>query len=64
VKGYEYIVKSGDTIAAIVAAYQQSGVKVTVNQVLKANPAEPQPPESGPESLRPGSGGAISARRL
>lgn len=37
-KGYEYQVKSGDTVAAIVSAYQQSGVKVTLNQVLKANP--------------------------
>lgn len=37
-KGYEYEVKAGDTIGAIVAAYQQSGVKVTVQQVLKANP--------------------------
>ncbi len=37
-KGYEYEIKPGDTIAAIVAAYQQSGVKVTVQQVLKANP--------------------------
>jgi hypothetical protein len=37
-KGYEYEIKSGDTIGAIVAAYQQSGVKVTVQQVLKANP--------------------------
>jgi len=37
-RGYEYVVKSGDTISAIVAAYQQSGVKVTVDQVLKANP--------------------------
>ncbi len=37
-KGYEYEVKSGDTIHAIVAAYQANGVKVSVNQVLKANP--------------------------
>lgn len=37
-KGYEYEVKQGDTIGAIVSAYQQSGVKVTVQQVLKANP--------------------------
>lgn len=37
-KGYEYQVKSGDTVAAIVTAYQQSGVKVTLSQVLKANP--------------------------
>jgi LysM repeat protein/outer membrane murein-binding lipoprotein Lpp len=37
-KGYEHVVKERETIAAIVAAYQQNGVKVTVSQVLKANP--------------------------
>jgi len=37
-KGYEYVVKSGDTLAAILAAYQQSGVKVSQSQVIKANP--------------------------
>lgn len=37
-KGYEYVVKSGDTLAAIIAAYQQSGVKATQAQVMKANP--------------------------
>lgn len=37
-KGYEHVVKERETISAIVAAYQQSGVKVTVAQVLKANP--------------------------
>jgi len=37
-KGYEYVVKEGDTISDIVAAYQQNGVKVTVDAVLKANP--------------------------
>jgi LysM repeat protein len=37
-KGYEYVVKSGDTLVAIIAAYQQSGVKVTQAQVQKANP--------------------------
>ena len=36
--GYEYIVKQGDTPGAIVAAYRQSGVKVTMEQFLKANP--------------------------
>ncbi len=29
--------KSGDTLAAILAAYQQSGVKVSQSQVIKAN---------------------------
>ena len=38
VKGYEYVVKSGDTLAAILAAYQQSGVRATQAQVVKANP--------------------------
>ena len=38
-KGYTYVVKSGDTISAIALAYAQSGVKVTVDDILKANPA-------------------------
>ncbi len=46
-KVYEYEVKPGDTIAAIVAAYQQNGIKVTLDQVLKANP------NLKPKSLRP-----------
>lgn len=37
-KGYEYVVKSGDTLAAIAKAYSEQGVKVTVSQILKANP--------------------------
>jgi len=37
-KGYTYKVKPGDTLSAIVQAYNQSGVKVTVDDVLKANP--------------------------
>lgn len=38
VKGYTYKIKPGDTLSAIVQAYNQSGVKVTVDDVLKANP--------------------------
>lgn len=45
---YEYVIKQDDTISAIVVAYQQSGVKVTVSQVLKANPGV------NPNRLRPG----------
>jgi len=37
-KGREHIVKSGETLAAILAAYQQDGVRVTQAQVVKANP--------------------------
>jgi LysM repeat protein len=37
-KGYEYTVKSGDTLAAIAKAYREQGVKVTTSQILKANP--------------------------
>ena len=37
-KGYEYEVKADDTVAAIVSAYRANGVKVTVAEVLKANP--------------------------
>jgi len=36
--GYEYVIKSGDTLSAIVAEYNKQGVKVTTDQVLKANP--------------------------
>ena len=37
-KGFEYEVRPGDTLAAIVQAYRKAGVKVTVDQVMKANP--------------------------
>jgi LysM repeat protein len=37
-RGYEYTVNEGDTLSAIVDAYRAKGVKVTVDQVLKANP--------------------------
>jgi LysM repeat protein len=38
-KGYPYEIKSGDTLSAIVAAYREQGIKVTVDQILKANPS-------------------------
>ena len=37
-KGYEYLVQSGDTLSAIAAAYKEQGVKVTPDDILKANP--------------------------
>src|ERR1051326_4062191 len=37
-KGFEYIIQSGDTLSTIVAAYKEKNVKVTIDQILKANP--------------------------
>lgn len=37
-KGYEYTIEPGDTLSTVVAAYREKGVKVTVDDVLKANP--------------------------
>ena len=36
-KGYEYVVQPGDSLSLIAAAYKEKGVKVTVDQILKAN---------------------------
>ena len=37
-KGYDYNVRSGDTLSAIAKAYRDQGIKVTTDQILKANP--------------------------
>jgi LysM repeat protein len=37
-KGYEYVIQSGDTLSVIVAAYREKNVKVSIDQILKANP--------------------------
>jgi LysM repeat protein len=34
----EYVVQSGDTLSVIAQAYKEKNVKVTVDQILKANP--------------------------
>lgn len=36
--GYEYVVKPGDTLYAIIQAYREAGINVTLSDVLKANP--------------------------
>ena len=36
--GYWQVVGSGDTVSAIAKAYREKGIKVTVDQILKANP--------------------------
>lgn len=37
-RGYEYTIHRGDTIMAIAKAYRDQGIKVTWDQILKANP--------------------------
>jgi phage-related tail protein len=37
-KGFEYTIKSGDTILAIVQAYKEQNIKITEKQILAANP--------------------------
>jgi LysM repeat protein len=37
-KGFEYVVQSGDTLDAIALAYREKNIKITVAQILKANP--------------------------
>jgi LysM repeat protein len=37
-KGFEYTVQKGDTLSTIVQAYREKNIKVTTDQILKANP--------------------------
>ncbi|MGD0614849.1 MAG: LysM peptidoglycan-binding domain-containing protein [Verrucomicrobiota bacterium] len=37
-KGYEYVIQSGDTLSIIVKAYAEKNIKVTVDQIVAANP--------------------------
>jgi LysM repeat protein len=37
-KGFEYQVKKGDNLSNIVQAYRDNNIKVTMDQILKANP--------------------------
>ena len=37
-KGFEYEVKSGQTLSAIIQAYRDQNIKITLKQVLDANP--------------------------
>ena len=47
-KGYEYVVKQGDTLGLILKAYREKGVKVSLAQIKAANP------KMNPEVLIPG----------
>ena len=37
-KGFEYTIKQVDTLSVIVAAYHEKNIKVSMDQILKANP--------------------------
>jgi len=37
-KGFEYTIQSGDTLSVIVQAYKEKNIKVSTDQILKANP--------------------------
>jgi LysM repeat protein len=47
-KGFEYVIESGDTLSTIAQAYGKKGIKITSDQILKANPG------LKPNSLRVG----------
>jgi len=47
-KGYEYLVKQGDTLGLILKAYREKGVKVSLSQIKAANP------KMNPDVLIPG----------
>ena len=37
-KGFEYVIQSGDTLSLVAAAYREQNIRVTADQILKANP--------------------------
>ena len=37
-KGFEHVIERGQTLSAIVEAFRSKGIKVTLKQVLDANP--------------------------
>jgi len=37
-KGFEHVIASGDTLSTIAQAFREKGIKITVDQILKANP--------------------------
>jgi LysM repeat protein len=37
-KGYEYVVQKNDTLSVIVQSYREKNIKITTDQILKANP--------------------------
>lgn len=55
--GYSYEIQKGNTISAIARAYREKGVKVTTEDILKANPGlDPKNLKVGQKILIPASG--------
>ncbi len=53
--GFEYTVQKGDTLSVIVQACREKGVKVTTDQILKANPGmKPERLKVGQKIFIPG----------
>jgi LysM repeat protein len=60
--GYEYKVAAGDTLSIIAKAYREQGIKVTAEQILKANPGlNPNSLKVGQKIFIPGAGSIIEA---
>jgi LysM repeat protein len=56
-KGYEYVVQQGDTLGAIVKAYRDKSIKVTIQQIMNANPGlKPEAMKTGQKIFIPASG--------
>lgn len=54
---FEYTVKSGDTLGEIVKAYREKNIKVTLSQVLAANPGlKPETMKAGQKIIIPAPG--------
>lgn len=47
-KGFEHVIQPGDTLSVIVQGCREKNIKVTIDQILKANPG------LKPDKLRPG----------
>src|ERR1051326_4852966 len=53
-KGFEYTIKSGDNLSTIVKLYKEQNIKITTDQILKANPGlQPDKLRVGPKIFIP-----------
>jgi LysM repeat protein len=53
--GYDYEIHKGDTLSAVAKAYREQGIKVTADEILKANPGlDPKTMKVGQKIFIPG----------